>query len=386
MLKNCPVERRHGKRYRAYEVNPNGMCYDGSWTLASTFPKRSTKQNLDIFAWKASLIIRAWANRPTIAIAKHRLNIREGYSPVRQKKRGQAPERNKVLVEELKEKAINEKEILDVVEEEGNTWMTPICEYLAKEILPEDKKKARAVRRKAARECNDCQIHRPVPRNPQQNLTPITSPWPFYKWGIEIAGPFPEGPGKVKFLIVAIDYFTKWIEAKAVATITSNQVKKFVWDNIVCRFGLPGEIISDNGKQFRDNPFKDWKEGSRQQFKKQKARKRWKNITTQESAAQVLSRATWSTAAMKQVMPGMKANLDPSRKDRMKLKSRLEKEHTNSKTAKEMKCRGHGTFVISKSVIYMKCKNPSGTYYASKGNILIYPHLVIFRISMKSGD
>ncbi|GKA92887.1 reverse transcriptase domain-containing protein [Tanacetum coccineum] len=78
------------------------------------------------------------------------------------------------------------------------------------------------------------------------------------QWGIDIAGPFPEGPGKVKFLIVAIDYFTKWIEAKAVATITGNQVKKFVWDNIVCRFGLPGEIISDNGKQFRDNPFKDW--------------------------------------------------------------------------------------------------------------------------------
>ncbi|GKA54145.1 reverse transcriptase domain-containing protein [Tanacetum coccineum] len=64
--------------------------------------------------------------------------------------------------------------------------------------------------------------------------------------------------GKVKFLIVAIDYFTKWIEAKPVATITGNQVKKFVWDNIVCRFGLPGEIISDNGKQFRYNPFKDW--------------------------------------------------------------------------------------------------------------------------------
>ncbi|GJU47006.1 reverse transcriptase domain-containing protein [Tanacetum coccineum] len=194
-----------------------------------------------------------------------------------------------VLVEELKEKSINEKEILAVVEEEGNTWMTPICEYLTKEILPADKKKARAIRRKAVsmhsgprsvvakairtgyywptmhmdarkliRECNDCQVHRPVPRNPQQNLSPITSPWPFYKWGIDIAGPFPEGPGKVKFLIVVVDYFTKWIEAKPVATITGNQVKKFVWDNIVCRFGLPGEIVSDNGKQFRDNPFKDW--------------------------------------------------------------------------------------------------------------------------------
>nr|GEV91555.1 reverse transcriptase domain-containing protein [Tanacetum cinerariifolium] len=80
---------------------------------------------------------------------------------------------------------------------------------------------------------------------------------PFYKRGIDIAGAFLEGPGKVKFLIVAIDYFTKWIEAKPITTINGNQVKKFMWDNIVCRFGLSGEIISDNGKQFWDNPFKD---------------------------------------------------------------------------------------------------------------------------------
>ncbi|GJS93662.1 reverse transcriptase domain-containing protein [Tanacetum coccineum] len=55
-----------------------------------------------------------------------------------------------------------------------------------------------------------------------------------------------------------MDYFTKWIEAKAVATINGSHVKKFMWDNIVCRFGLSREIVSDNGKQFSDNPFKDW--------------------------------------------------------------------------------------------------------------------------------
>nr|GEW76504.1 reverse transcriptase domain-containing protein [Tanacetum cinerariifolium] len=70
------------------------------------------------------------------------------------------------------------------------------------------------------RKCNDCQIHRPVTRHPQQPLTLITAPWPFYKWGIDIAGPFPKGPRNVKFLIVAMDYFTKWIEAKEVAMIT----------------------------------------------------------------------------------------------------------------------------------------------------------------------
>ncbi|GKG12571.1 reverse transcriptase domain-containing protein, partial [Tanacetum coccineum] len=63
--------------------------------------------------------------------------------------------------------------------------------------------------RNLIRGCSSCQVYRPVPRNPQQKLTPITSLWPFYKWGIDIAGPFPKGDGKLKFLIAAIDYFTK---------------------------------------------------------------------------------------------------------------------------------------------------------------------------------
>nr|GEV69564.1 gypsy retrotransposon integrase-like protein 1 [Tanacetum cinerariifolium]GEW36752.1 gypsy retrotransposon integrase-like protein 1 [Tanacetum cinerariifolium] len=89
--------------------------------------------------------------------------------------------------------------------------------------------------RKLIRECSSCQVHRDVPRNQQQNLTTITSPWPFYKWRIDTVEPFLEGPGKVKFLIVTIDYFTKWIEAKPVATITGAQIKKFAWDNIAHR-------------------------------------------------------------------------------------------------------------------------------------------------------
>ncbi|GJU95354.1 reverse transcriptase domain-containing protein [Tanacetum coccineum] len=52
--------------------------------------------------------------------------------------------------------------------------------------------------------------------------------------------------------------FTKLMKQATVATITGKQIKKFIWDNIVCRFGLPGEIISNNEKQFQDNLFKDW--------------------------------------------------------------------------------------------------------------------------------
>ncbi|GKC07458.1 hypothetical protein Tco_0999068 [Tanacetum coccineum] len=56
-----------------------------------------------------------------------------------------------VLVKELKEKSIDEKEVLAVVEEEGRTWMTPIYEYLTEEILPEEKRKARVIRRKVGK-------------------------------------------------------------------------------------------------------------------------------------------------------------------------------------------------------------------------------------------
>nr|GEZ87025.1 reverse transcriptase domain-containing protein [Tanacetum cinerariifolium] len=156
-----------------------------------------------------------------------------------------------VLVEELKKKSINDVEVLAVVEEEGDTWMTPIYEYLTEETLLAEVNKAKAMRRKSQRftvingvlykkpflepwlrcigtlqvnyvlreihegscsihagtryvvakalrigyywptmhkdarilikACKDCQVHRPFPRNPQQKLTPITSPWPFYK-------------------------------------------------------------------------------------------------------------------------------------------------------------------------------------------------------------
>lgn len=75
--------------------------------------------------------------------------------------------------------------------------------------------------------------------------------------GIDIVGPFPEAQGRVKFLVVSSDYFTKWVEAEPLATITAQRILQFVWRNIVCRFGIPGIIISDNGKQFANNPLEN---------------------------------------------------------------------------------------------------------------------------------
>jgi hypothetical protein len=66
-------------------------------------------------------------------------------------------------------------------------------------------------------------------------------------------GPFPIGRRQLKFLVVAINYFTKWVEVKPLATITERNIQNFVWKTVICRFGIPRVLVSDNGKQF-DNP------------------------------------------------------------------------------------------------------------------------------------
>ncbi|XP_030930774.1 uncharacterized protein LOC115956584 [Quercus lobata] len=87
--------------------------------------------------------------------------------------------------------------------------------------------------------CDQCQRFSNVPRQPSEYLTPMVAPWPFAQWGLDILGPFPLGVRQMKFLVVGIDYFTKWVEAEPLANITQQNVKNFVWKNIVCRFGVP---------------------------------------------------------------------------------------------------------------------------------------------------
>jgi hypothetical protein len=89
--------------------------------------------------------------------------------------------------------------------------------------------------------------------SPPEVLVPMTTSWPFAQWGLDIMGPFPIGRRQLKFLVVAIDYFTKWVEAEPLATITERNIQNFVWKAVVCRFGIPRVLVSDNGKQF-DNP------------------------------------------------------------------------------------------------------------------------------------
>ena len=79
-----------------------------------------------------------------------------------------------------------------------------------------------------------------------EELSTIMSPWPFSKWG------------QVKFLIIAINYFTKWIEAEPLSSITAAQARKFVWRNIFTRFGIPEYLVTDNRMQFTDCKFREF--------------------------------------------------------------------------------------------------------------------------------
>ena len=109
---------------------------------------------------------------------------------------------------------------------------------------------------KYVQECDKCQRFAPMIHQPARELNPLSSPWPFAQWGLDIVGPLPRAPRNKKFLIAATDYFTKWIEAEPLANIQDVDTKRFLWKNVVTHFSIPWAVISDNGTQFQSKLFK----------------------------------------------------------------------------------------------------------------------------------
>ncbi|KAL2240129.1 UNVERIFIED_CONTAM: Retrovirus-related Pol polyprotein from transposon [Sesamum indicum] len=108
------------------------------------------------------------------------------------------------------------------------------------------------------RKCESCQKYASLIHQPATPLEPIKIACPFDQWGIDIVGPFPPAQAQKKFIIVAVEYFSKWVEAEAVAKISEREVINFIWKNIICRFGIPRILISDNGTQFQDRKITEW--------------------------------------------------------------------------------------------------------------------------------
>jgi ribonuclease HI len=106
--------------------------------------------------------------------------------------------------------------------------------------------------------CENCQRCAKDQKQPL-SLTQLIQPtWPLQRWGLDLLGPLPPAQGNLKYVVVAVEYFSKWIEAKPLATITSATIQKFFWQYIVCRFGVPKAVTVDNGTQFDAETFKDF--------------------------------------------------------------------------------------------------------------------------------
>ncbi|XP_042437207.1 uncharacterized protein LOC122023191 [Zingiber officinale] len=162
-------------------------------------------------------------------------------------------------------------------------WQAPMINYLRQSILPTDPEESRLIRKQAhayvmirdqlykrsfsppllkclgieeadqaLREihlgCCGNHKHQNLTHRPIALLRTSIVSCPFDQWGMDIVGPFPMAPNQRRLLLVAVDYISKWVEAEALARITEDAVIQFLWKNILCRFGIPHKLVSEQWK------------------------------------------------------------------------------------------------------------------------------------------
>jgi hypothetical protein len=93
---------------------------------------------------------------------------------------------------------------------------------------------------------------------PAQPVQLIAPSWPLQRWGIDIIGKLTPAQCNYTFVVVAVEYFTKWVEAKPLTNVNFASIKKFFSQNIICRYGVPRHITVDNAKYFDNAMFKDF--------------------------------------------------------------------------------------------------------------------------------
>jgi len=104
------------------------------------------------------------------------------------------------------------------------------------------------------RKCHKCQVYADKANVSPMPLNVLTAPWPFSMWGIDVIGAIePKALNGHRFILVAIDYFTKWVEATSYSSVTRKVVVKFIKKELICRYGLPNKVIIDNGTNLNNN-------------------------------------------------------------------------------------------------------------------------------------
>ncbi|XP_070019592.1 uncharacterized protein [Nicotiana sylvestris] len=99
----------------------------------------------------------------------------------------------------------------------------------------------------SVRKCYQCQVHADMIKVSPSELNATSSPWPFAARGMDVIGLIELTTSNMHmFILVAIDYFTKWVEAASDKAITKKVIADFGKDHIICRFGVPESIVTNN--------------------------------------------------------------------------------------------------------------------------------------------
>ncbi|XP_070014664.1 uncharacterized protein [Nicotiana sylvestris] len=105
--------------------------------------------------------------------------------------------------------------------------------------------------------CYQCQVHADMIKVSSNELNATSLPWPCAAWGMDVIGPIePTSSNGHRFILVAIDYFTKWVEAASYKAVTKKVIADFFKDCIVCRFGVPEFIVTDNAANLNSDLMK----------------------------------------------------------------------------------------------------------------------------------
>ena len=107
--------------------------------------------------------------------------------------------------------------------------------------------------------CDLCQRSGSMARTEKAPLQPIMPIEPFIKWGLDFVGPVKPTSQytNCKYILVAIDYVTKWVEARALRTNTAAVTAKFLYGNIVTKYACPLELVIDQGSHFINEAIRD---------------------------------------------------------------------------------------------------------------------------------
>eukprot|EP00253_Pinus_taeda_P022277 PITA_22277 len=90
-------------------------------------------------------------------------------------------------------------------------------------------------------------------RVPPTPLHPVVTVGPFAKWGIDFVTCNPRSAGGHGYIIVVVDYFTKWAEAMLTLSEDGHTIAQFLYNHVISRFGVPQAIVTDHGKHFRNH-------------------------------------------------------------------------------------------------------------------------------------